>query len=79
VGIADTGLEEYFEGNSICLVEWPDLAQPYLPAADLEIGLRISESGGRELELRALSTEGRLCLEKFIQVADTPSQDTPTP
>ena len=67
----EAGLEEYFEGDGICLVEWPKLAQPYLPAADLEIGLRISASGGRDLELRALSTEGRQCLEKFISAADT--------
>ena len=67
----EAGLDEYFEGDGICLVEWPNLAQPYLPAADLEIGLRIAASGGRDLELRALSAEGRQCLEKFISAADT--------
>jgi tRNA threonylcarbamoyladenosine biosynthesis protein TsaE len=61
----EAGLEEYFEGNGIRLVEWPDRAQPYLPAADLEVRLQVSASGGRDFELRALSEEGRTCLERF--------------
>ncbi|WP_374264445.1 tRNA (adenosine(37)-N6)-threonylcarbamoyltransferase complex ATPase subunit type 1 TsaE [Zoogloea sp.] len=68
----EAGLEEYFEGDGIRLVEWPDRAQPYLPAADLEISLHVVASGGRQLALRALSTEGQRCLEKFAAPTGTP-------
>ncbi|WP_374486651.1 tRNA (adenosine(37)-N6)-threonylcarbamoyltransferase complex ATPase subunit type 1 TsaE [Zoogloea sp.] len=61
----EAGLEEYFEGDGIRIVEWPDRAQPYLPAADLEILLQVSADGGRRLELRPLSGEGHTCLERF--------------
>jgi tRNA threonylcarbamoyladenosine biosynthesis protein TsaE len=61
----EAGLEEYFEGDGIRIVEWPDRANPYLPAADLELHLQISAEGGRTLELRPLSGEGRICLERF--------------
>ena len=69
----EAGLDEYFEGDGVRLVEWPDRAQPYLPAADVEIRLRIAASGGRELELRALSTEGRRCLENFTTRTPPPA------
>jgi tRNA threonylcarbamoyladenosine biosynthesis protein TsaE len=36
----DAGLDEYFSGSGICLVEWPDKAAPYLPAADMRIELQ---------------------------------------
>ena len=62
----EAGLDEYFEGDGVRLVEWPDRAHPYLPAADLEVLLHVAPSGGRELALRALSTEGQTCLNDFI-------------
>jgi tRNA threonylcarbamoyladenosine biosynthesis protein TsaE len=65
----EAGLEEYFEGNGIRLVEWPDRAQPYLQAADLEVRLQVSASGGRDLELRALNREGQTCLERFVALS----------
>ncbi|MBS0357610.1 MAG: tRNA (adenosine(37)-N6)-threonylcarbamoyltransferase complex ATPase subunit type 1 TsaE [Proteobacteria bacterium] len=61
----EAGLEEYFEGDGIRIVEWPDRANPYLPAADLEVQLQLSVEGGRTLEFRPLSGEGRTCLERF--------------
>jgi tRNA threonylcarbamoyladenosine biosynthesis protein TsaE len=37
----DAGLDEYFSGTGVCLVEWPDQAAPYLPPADIHIDLRV--------------------------------------
>ena len=31
------GGRDYWEGNSLCLIEWPEKAKGYLPEADLEI------------------------------------------
>src|SRR5512137_665822 len=38
----DAGLDEYFAGDGVCLVEWPEQAVPYLPAADLRIRLTVA-------------------------------------
>jgi tRNA threonylcarbamoyladenosine biosynthesis protein TsaE len=47
----DAGLDEYFSGSGICLVEWPDKAAPYLPAADMRIELRAADrDAGRTAE-----------------------------
>jgi tRNA threonylcarbamoyladenosine biosynthesis protein TsaE len=65
----DAGLDEYFGGNGVCLVEWPDRAVPYLPAPDLRIRLSIvggDPAGGRLAELSALSAAGRQCLTNSL-------------
>ena len=41
----DAGLDEYFAGNGICLVEWPGNAAPYLPPADFSICLAVAGEG----------------------------------
>ena len=61
----DAGLDEYFSGSGICLVEWPDKAAPYLPPADMEIELRVvvgASGDGRTARLTAISAKGRTCL-----------------
>jgi tRNA threonylcarbamoyladenosine biosynthesis protein TsaE len=61
----DAGLDEYFSGSGICLVEWPDKAAPYLPPADMQIELRVApgEAGeGRTVRITAASDKGRTCL-----------------
>ncbi|OHC69371.1 MAG: tRNA (adenosine(37)-N6)-threonylcarbamoyltransferase complex ATPase subunit type 1 TsaE [Rhodocyclales bacterium RIFCSPLOWO2_02_FULL_63_24] len=65
----DAGLDEYFSGSGVCLVEWPDKAAPYLPPADMRIELHVAsgvESGpggeGRRARIIAASDKGRACL-----------------
>jgi len=61
----DAGLDEYFSGSGICLVEWPDKAAPYLPAADMRIELRVAPGTtgeGRTASITAASDRGRTCL-----------------
>ena len=61
---ADAGLAEYFQGEGVCLVEWPERAGDTLPAPDLE--LRLSYDGsGRIVSVRALSETGVQCLESL--------------
>ena len=62
----EAGLDEYFEGDSLRIIEWPDRAAPYLPTADVEIWLRLASDGGRELEIRALNAEGQACIERLF-------------
>ena len=59
----DAGLDEYFSGSGICLVEWPDKAAPYLPPADMRIELRVAEAGdARSAHITAASERGLTCL-----------------
>jgi len=63
----DAGLDEYFRGKGICLVEWPEKAggaDGYLPAPDLRI--RLSVIGAvRHAEIIAASNKGKQCLMNY--------------
>ncbi|WP_332068215.1 tRNA (adenosine(37)-N6)-threonylcarbamoyltransferase complex ATPase subunit type 1 TsaE [Denitratisoma oestradiolicum] len=61
----DAGLDEYFAGTGVCLVEWPDKAGHYLPAADLRIGLEVVGEG-RHAFISAISERGRSCLTDLM-------------
>lgn len=56
----EAGLEEYFLGDGVCLVEWPDKAQPFVAKADVVARLAVDGSG-RRLEVKALTEAGRSC------------------
>ncbi|HNJ76414.1 MAG TPA: tRNA (adenosine(37)-N6)-threonylcarbamoyltransferase complex ATPase subunit type 1 TsaE [Azospira sp.] len=60
----DAGLGEYFRSDSVCLVEWPDKAAGFVPAADLVVALDFAGSAGeaRRVRLAAASAEGVRCL-----------------
>ncbi|MBU0900651.1 tRNA (adenosine(37)-N6)-threonylcarbamoyltransferase complex ATPase subunit type 1 TsaE [Pseudomonas sp. MIL19] len=51
------GIRDYFEGDALCLVEWPQRGAGVLPKADLDI--TISPHGaGRALRLQAQGERG---------------------
>lgn len=56
------GIREYFEGQSLCLIEWPECGQGLLPAADLEITLSY-DGDGRSAKLQAHSDIAKRTLE----------------
>jgi tRNA threonylcarbamoyladenosine biosynthesis protein TsaE len=57
----DAGLDEYFQGSGVCLVEWPDKAAPYVAAPDVRVELS-PDGEGRQAVLRAESSKGAACL-----------------
>ncbi|MEK7361335.1 MAG: tRNA (adenosine(37)-N6)-threonylcarbamoyltransferase complex ATPase subunit type 1 TsaE [Pseudomonadota bacterium] len=61
--LGEAGLREYFNSDSVCLVEWPEKAAAGLPAADLKILLQV-EGSGRHVEICAETEAGKLCLER---------------
>ncbi|HEX8987128.1 MAG TPA: tRNA (adenosine(37)-N6)-threonylcarbamoyltransferase complex ATPase subunit type 1 TsaE [Rhodocyclaceae bacterium] len=64
----DAGLDEYFSGEGICLVEWPDKAAPYLPAPDLSICLTVA-GNARRADLSAQGERGRQWLTALAKSA----------
>ncbi len=60
----DAGFREEFNGDNICIVEWPEKAQAVLPPPDLNVWLSVAGEG-RAVELQALSELGSLCLDRL--------------
>ena len=60
----DAGLEEYFDGASICIVEWPEKAGGFGPPPDLEIKLD-QHGDARQVSLKGSSERGTSCLSEF--------------
>lgn len=66
----EAGFREYFNQDSICLVEWPEKAGEFLHAADLAVWISYSETG-RIAEFRAGTEAGKQCLshwKKWVSV-----------
>jgi tRNA threonylcarbamoyladenosine biosynthesis protein TsaE len=74
----DAGLDDYFSGSGVCLVEWPDKAAPYLPPADLLFELRVTGKPGaaneqqREIICHANSARGLVCLTAATSSSSPP-------
>jgi len=58
----EAGFREYFNENSVCLVEWPEKAGGLLPLPDIKISLKIREVG-RDVTVEAGSEKGGQCLK----------------
>jgi len=50
---AELGVEEYFHGDGVCLIEWADLVMEVLPAERLEIRIEVVGETARRFDLTA--------------------------
>jgi tRNA threonylcarbamoyladenosine biosynthesis protein TsaE len=50
---AELGVEEYFRGDGVCLVEWADKVEPTLPPEHLRIDIAILDESRRRFTLTA--------------------------
>ena len=48
----DMGIEDYFDRDQWCLIEWPQNVQNLLPLETVEIHLTLLESGQRNIHLK---------------------------
>lgn len=62
--LGDAGFRDYFNPDSVCLVEWPENAAGMLPAADLRIRLQVMGTG-RQIEIDADTEAGRRCIKRL--------------
>ena len=51
------GIRDYFEGDALCLIEWPQRGAGILPKADLDINIT-PQAGGRSLRLSPHTARG---------------------
>lgn len=58
------GFADYFGGDGVCLVEWPEKAAGALPPPDLELWLTYANRG-RDVDIDALTEVGKRCLTKL--------------
>jgi len=58
----DAGFREYFNNQSVCLVEWPEKAGHILPQPDISIDLS-HQSFGRHIHLVSFTSIGTECLK----------------
>ncbi|PCM45150.1 tRNA (adenosine(37)-N6)-threonylcarbamoyltransferase complex ATPase subunit type 1 TsaE [Marinobacter sp. ANT_B65] len=58
------GIRDYFNGQSICLIEWPERGQGLLPSPDLEVHLEY-QGEGRSAVVRARSELGASLLNEL--------------
>lgn len=61
----DAGFREYFNPESICLVEWPEKGGAILPPPDLEIRLEMADEG-RLARLHSGTEEGGRCIDEIL-------------
>jgi len=62
------GGRDYFDGQSICLIEWPERAEGYLPVADVLIQLsyqNLAGEQGRHCILSANTDKGQDILQSL--------------
>jgi tRNA threonylcarbamoyladenosine biosynthesis protein TsaE len=55
------GIRDYFENDSLCLVEWPEMGEGSLPAVDVNINITLLRNG-RNITLEPVSEKA---LEAF--------------
>jgi tRNA threonylcarbamoyladenosine biosynthesis protein TsaE len=47
----DIGYEEYFYGDSLCFIEWPEKAEELLPPGCLKVYITVNKDGSRKLKI----------------------------
>ena len=64
----DLGLEEYIEGDGVCLVEWAEFIQEVIPNELLKIEIKIIEDDKRLITIDAIGGKYEELLKKVIEV-----------
>ncbi len=58
------GFRDYFNAQSVCMIEWPEKAAHVLPEPDIHVRLALQNTG-RKIQFSAGSALGMQCLEVF--------------
>lgn len=58
------GFRDYFNPQSVCMIEWPEKAEHVLPTPDVHVRLSLLNRG-RQIQFSAASPLGVRCLAQF--------------
>ncbi|MGB0223479.1 MULTISPECIES: tRNA (adenosine(37)-N6)-threonylcarbamoyltransferase complex ATPase subunit type 1 TsaE [unclassified Marinobacterium] len=61
------GIRDYFENSSLCLVEWSEKGEGFLPAADLDLFLE-PEALGRKITIYARTELGQSIVQRLQEL-----------
>jgi tRNA threonylcarbamoyladenosine biosynthesis protein TsaE len=61
------GIRDYFENSSLCLVEWSEKGEGFLPAADLDLFLE-PEDLGRKITIFARTELGQSIVQRLQEL-----------
>lgn len=50
--LLDIGIEHYLDEPGICCIEWPELAEPYLPETVIEVRMEHQKDGKRKILIK---------------------------
>lgn len=64
-----SGFRDYFNAQTVCIVEWPEQADGFLPDADIDIRLQ-PHGSGRRVSMSASTPAGQRCLDRFERISD---------
>jgi tRNA threonylcarbamoyladenosine biosynthesis protein TsaE len=71
---ADLGVQEYFEGRGVCLVEWADRVKGCLPADHLRIEITVSGESSRTLRITGQGERYKLLLDGMLEFSEGGSE-----
>lgn len=61
------GVRDYFGDHSLCLVEWPQRGEGFLPTPDLQVTIELSGEG-RQIELLPMSDWGEQICQRLTEM-----------
>jgi len=62
--LASLGIRDYFSGEAICLVEWPEKGAPHLGEPDIHIHIQYQDDQ-RKVSLSAKTPSGKAIIHSF--------------
>lgn len=60
------GFRDYLDGSTLCLIEWPEKAQDFLPEPDLAITIEVVKNG-RQISWQSFSESGALVDQQLTE------------
>ncbi len=70
IELASLGLEDYFYGDGVCVIEWPERIVAFLPPDYLWIELQMLDDQRRRITLQAYSRHYQDLLQRFKKLVE---------
>lgn len=62
----DLGFDEYFYGDGVTIVEWPEMIEEFLPESYLTLQIKRVDEMSREVTLNAIGAEANKLKEQIV-------------